>query len=234
MDEKEREIYAQQHKDRVDLNEQQANTWGKFLKRKHDYTQKYGASYADILLKKEREALETEFGQTHKEYDQEEHQQWLDYHENEPQSQPDNLPQFLKEPELPKEQDVKDLEVDMTERAASLLERYRQQAPHNVNVRDSDLKTQPGREPLYPNPFKQPDKEQQSAFHSQTKDLEQSQDLMTTMRSVSTETPKKENELTTENKPMSMSERFSQSLSYTKSAEKTSQSPERGKDIDRE
>ena len=232
MDEKEREIYAQQHKDRVDLNEQQANTWGKFLKRRHDYTQKYGASYADILLKKEREALEAEFSQAHKDYDQEEQQQWLDYHENESQSQPDNLPQFLKDPEPLKEQDVK--EVDMTERAASILERYRQQAPSDINVRDSDLKTQPGREPLYPNPFKQPDKEQQSASHSQSKDLEQSQDLMTTMRSVSTEIPKKENELTTEKKTMSMSERFSQSLSYTKSAEKTSQSPEKGKDIDRE
>lgn len=83
MDDKKREIYAQHHKDRVDLNEQQANIWGHFLKRKEQYSQKYGAGYADILLKKEREELETSFTEQHQQLDQDQLQQWDDYFEGE-------------------------------------------------------------------------------------------------------------------------------------------------------
>lgn len=95
MDENEREVHALQHKDRVDLNERQAIEWGKFLQRKNDYAQKYGASYANVLLKKEREDLEAKFSQAHKDLDQDHNKQWLDHHENESQNQPTKLPSFL-------------------------------------------------------------------------------------------------------------------------------------------
>jgi hypothetical protein len=241
MDEKEREVNAQQYKDRVDLNEQQANEWGKFLKLKKDYSQKYGEAYANILLRKEREALEAKFDKDHQNLSKQHDQQWLSHHEDDSAGKPYNLPQFLKEPEPGKAQSGKDAGKDMTEGAAAILDQYRQHTMRNVQTVGKEDEPQASqqinsqtREILYPNPFNQGNKEQENIPPGQADNFERSQDSMIAMRSVNKESIKEENKVTVENKPSSMSALFSQSLSYSRTTEKTEKSPERAKDIDRD
>ncbi|MBD2704671.1 hypothetical protein IC229_28805 [Spirosoma sp. BT702] len=106
-------------------------------------------------------------------------------------------------------------------------------------VREADAKTarqvrDVARESLYPNPFKRMDAKEKNSYHSKPKDMERSQDYMDTMFKASKTEPKKEEQTKADTKPISMSMRFSQSLSYSKVGEKTDKSPDRGKDMERD
>ncbi|MVM33433.1 hypothetical protein GO755_25575 [Spirosoma sp. HMF4905] len=194
----EKEVHAQQYKERFDLNEQQAKTWGEFLKRKRDFTQRYGADYTDILLKDEKKTLEAKFSQDHKDLNEQHYQEWLKYHENEPQSKPYNLPKFLKNPEGIKDQSRTD------------------KSPNQVVSHTF-------RQPLFVNPFKQVDEVQQNLPPSQTKNSEASKDFLNTTHPTSIENSEKETTELTERKIDTMSSRFSQSLRYTQARESIGQ-----------
>lgn len=205
MDDKEREVYAQQHKDRTDLAEQHANTWGKFMQRKEEYRQKYGAAYADILLKKDEKDLVTEFNQDHQHLAQQHDEQWLAYFED-----------------------------DTLTAVEQNHERGDRQGPNAVDPTLPQPITSHQREPLFINPFKQAGKEQKPLSTQQTRDIDQSQKLMSAMRSVPKDADQKENAPVADKTPLSMSARFSQGLSFTRVTEKAEKLPEREKDMDRE
>lgn len=194
MDQNELELHAHHHKDRVDLNEQHANVWGKFQKRREEYTQKYGSAYADILLRQEKEALEAQFSRDHTELSEDHGQQWENYHEA----------------QSPPEKEIKEIDEKNVQ-----------------SIGDQSTRT------LFSNPFKQMDNEQKPIPASETKDLGQSQEYMKAMISTPKANLAKEKEEEHDKKPVSISARFSQGLSYMRTAEQANRPREQNKDIDR-
>lgn len=214
MDTKEQEVHAQQHKAKVDLTIQHARAWEKFQARKKGYAQKYGSTYADILLREEKETLEAGFNQDYMELSEQHDQQWLSYHEN------------LSSPEQPSPV------LAGTEPAIDLAENKMK----NIDEKTSQSLGDPAHRTLFSNPFKQVELEQKQEPTPKTKDIDQSQNYMTAMLSAQKANPTKAKEVENDKMPVSMSARFSQGLSYTQAerADQTGRSPERTKDMDRD
>ncbi|RRA98609.1 hypothetical protein [Larkinella rosea] len=210
MDQNERELHAQQHKERVDITVQHAKAWDKFQKRRGEYSQKYGATYADILLQQEKEALEAQFNQELIELSQGHNQQWEVYHEA-PSSmeKPIQLPFYLRETEPILSQNEKE-------------------------TKENDTPTVQSSRTVFSNPFKQTDHGQKQIPDNNTKDMNQSQDYMKAMLSAQKANLIQEKAGEPDKKPVSMSTRFSQGLSYTQAAEQSGRSPERHKDLERD
>jgi hypothetical protein len=204
MDQEDRYLHAQQFKDKADLATNHQRDWTKFQEKLKEYSDKYGIGYANILLSKEKEALETRFNLEIQHLAEYHDQQWFGPPENTSNTSPYILPFYLRSHQVSKDQIVQDV----------------QQA-----------EIEPSR-PLFKNPAKELNEEPKQASQKQTNDPSKPQDLS---KSATTFQKAKEtiNEITG-NKSLTISQRFTQGLSYTRAAENTKENPKKDMNFDRE